>query len=39
MQLARQHKLTLASLDARMGSLDLPADPVLFLVGSAGAPS
>ena len=38
-QLARQHNLTLASLDARMESLDLPADPVLFLVGSAGVTS
>ena len=35
-QLARQHKLTLATLDARMGSLDLSANPVIFLVGAAG---
>ena len=34
-QLARQHNLTLATLDARMGHLDFPANPVLYLVGSA----
>ena len=35
--LARQHKLTVASLDSRMGSLDRPVTPVFFLV--AGVPA
>ena len=38
-KLARQHNLTLASLDTRMGGLDLPENSVLFLVGSEGATS
>ena len=38
-QLARQHNLMLATLDTRMGSLDLPAAPVLFLIGAADVAS
>jgi toxin-antitoxin system PIN domain toxin len=34
LRLARQHKLTVASLDSRMASLDLPATPVFFLVAN-----